>query len=48
MATWNLDCTSINWTATAEEVIAKVWSIRSDLERLARATEITDVTRQAA
>lgn len=45
---WNLDCAPINWTATAEDIIARVRSIRSDVERLARATEIDDVTRQAA
>lgn len=45
---WNTDCAPINWTATAENIIAKVRSIRSDVERLARASEINDVTRRAA
>jgi len=45
---WNIDCAPINWTATADEIIDKVRSITLDMERLTRATEINDVTRQAA
>lgn len=45
---WNNDCIPIKWTATAEEIIDKVRSITSHVERLGRACEIDDVTRQAA
>jgi transposase len=45
---WNSDCAPIKWTATADEIIDKVRSITSRVERLARASEIDDVTHQAA
>src|SRR5215510_12356728 len=48
VANWNSDCVPIKWTATADEIIDKVRSITSHMERLTRASEIGDVTRQAA
>jgi transposase len=45
---WNSDCVPIKWTATADEIIDKVRTIKSHVERLARATEIGDVTGRAA
>jgi hypothetical protein len=45
---WNDNCAPINWTATADDIIDKVRSITSRMERLVNATEINDVTRQAA
>lgn len=48
VANWNSDCVPIEWTATADEIIDKVRSITSHMERLTRASEIDDVTRQAA
>jgi hypothetical protein len=48
VANWNSDCMPIKWTATAEEIIDKVRSITSHVERLGRASELDDVTRQAA
>jgi transposase len=47
-ANWNSDCMPIKWTATAEEIIDKVRSITSHVERLGRASELDDVTRHAA
>jgi hypothetical protein len=38
----------IKWTATADEIIDKVRSIIAHVEQLNRASEIGDVTRQAA
>jgi transposase len=45
---WNSDCVQIKWTATADEIIDKVRLITSHVERLTRASEIGDVTRQVA
>ena len=45
---WNNDCQPIQWTATAEEILDKVRTITSHMEVLLHATEIDDVTRQAA
>lgn len=45
---WNSDCMPIKWTATADEIIDKVRSIIAHVEQLNRASEIGDVTRQAA
>jgi transposase len=45
---WNDDCTPIKWTATADEIIDKVRSVTSRMEKLVHATEINDVTGQAA
>jgi transposase len=45
---WNSDCVPIEWTVTADEIIDKVRSITARMERLTCATEIDDVTRQAA
>ena len=45
---WNSDCMPIKWTATADEIIDKVRSITAHVEQLNRASEIGDVTRQAA
>jgi transposase len=47
-ANWNNDCEPIKWTATADDILDKVRSITSTMERLTLATEISDVTRQAA
>ena len=45
---WNSHCGPIVWTATAEEIIAKVRTITARMEALIRATEIDDVAHQAA
>jgi hypothetical protein len=45
---WNSHCGPIVWTATAEEIIDKVRTITARMEALVRASEIDDVTRQAA
>ena len=45
---WNSDCMPIKWTVTADEIIDKVRSITAHVEQLNRASEIGDVTRQAA
>lgn len=45
---WNRDPQPIHWTATADEILDKVRAITARMEALLRATEITDVTRQAA
>ena len=45
---WNSDCAPIVWTATADEILAKVRTITSRMEALLRATEINDVARHAA
>ena len=47
-AHWNEDCVPFKWTATADEIIEKVRTISGQMERLNHATEISDVTRQAA
>ncbi len=47
-ASWNSDCKPIKWEATADEILDKVRSITSNMERLTQATEISDVTRAAA
>jgi transposase len=47
-ASWNSDCKPIQWKATADEILDKVRSITSNMERLTQATEIGDVTRVAA
>jgi len=48
VASWNIDCEPIAWTATADEILEKVRSIISNMERLTQATEINNVTGQAA
>jgi hypothetical protein len=48
VANRNSDCVPIKWTATADEIIDKVRSITSHMERLVRASEINDVIRQSA
>jgi transposase len=45
---WNSDCQPFTWTATAEEILDKVRTITTRMEALLRATEIDDITRQAA
>jgi transposase len=45
---WNNDCRPFKWSATAEEIIAKVRSVTARMEALLRATEIDDVARHAA
>ncbi len=48
VANWNSDCVPIKWVVTADEIIDKVRSITSHMERLARASEINDVAGHAA
>jgi hypothetical protein len=45
---WNEDCAPFEWTATADEILDKVRSITTHMERIVRTTEIGDLVRQAA
>jgi transposase len=45
---WNSDCQPVIWTATAEEILAKVRVVTARIQSLLRATEINDVAPQAA
>jgi transposase len=45
---WNSDCTPINWTATADDILAKVRFVTTQMERLTGATEIGNVVQKSA
>jgi transposase len=48
VAHWNESCGPFKWTATADEIIAKVRAITLGMDRLINAVQIGDVTRAAA
>jgi transposase len=45
VADWNSDCKPFMWTATAEEITAKVRWVESEVRRMTKAREIKTITR---
>lgn len=41
---WNIDCEPFTWTATAEEIIAKVRWVESEVRKMTNAREIKTIT----
>jgi transposase len=45
VADWNSDCSPFKWTATAEQIIAKVRWVASEVQKMMGAREISTITR---
>jgi transposase len=44
VADWNVDCKPFKWTATAEQIIAKVRWVESEVRKMTNASEIRTIT----